>query len=215
MSKRLLVVILLIYAVLLTILLVSMYLMQAVGSETRPSGGREIPVIEPLTVDESSLRVVKQHMERKQDQMLFPINKSDFLMYTSPYGHRISPLLNIEMVHQGVDIAGVWKAEVVAVADGTVVEHWPVPGTPYPGGGFYRGHEVYGGLIVIDHGDFESRYAHLSYSRVFQGQRIRAGEVIGRIGDTGKADGYHLHFELLKDSRTVNPLLYVEDPREE
>lgn len=215
MSKRLLVVILLVYSVLLTVLVVSMYLMQSAGSETNPAGGREIPVIEQQVVDESALRIVKAHMDRKPSLMQFPISPTDFLMYTSPFGHRISPLLGIEMVHQGIDIAGAWRSEVVAIADGMVTEHWPVPGTPYPGGGEYKGHETYGGLIVIDHGEFESRYAHLSYSRVFQGQRVRAGEVIGRIGDTGKSDGQHLHFELLRGGRTVNPLLYIENPKEE
>jgi murein DD-endopeptidase MepM/ murein hydrolase activator NlpD len=173
-------------------------------------GGAEVPIaIEPNPLERAATEIVGRDRE-----FVFPIAPGDYLRYTSPFGHRVSPLLGVEMVHQGVDIAAVWRAEVVAIADGVVVEHWPVPGTPYPGGGEYRGHDVMGGLIVIDHGDgIVSRYGHLSYSRVAQGQRVSAGEVIGRIGNTGRSDGEHLHLTVEIDGKPVNPLLYLPDPR--
>lgn len=146
---------------------------------------------------------------------VFPVHPDDFLMYTSAHGLRTSPFLGIEMQHNGVDIAAVWRAQVVAIADGVVVEHWPPPGTPYPGGGRYHGHPVYGGMVLIDHGDMQSLYAHLETTRIRTGQRVRAGEVIGRVGDTGMARGRHLHLELHINGRAVNPLHYVPDPRSE
>jgi len=102
----------------------------------------------------------------------------------------------------------------VAIADGIVSEHYPPPGTPYPGGGYYQGHEVYGGMIEIDHGNgMVSLYAHLSSTRVHQGEPVKAGEVIGRIGHTGKATGDHLHFEIRINGQPVNPLNYVPGVR--
>jgi murein DD-endopeptidase MepM/ murein hydrolase activator NlpD len=135
----------------------------------------------------------------------FPIAESDFMKLTSPYGLRVSPILNVEMQHQGLDIAAAWRAQVVSVGDGVVVEHWPPPD------GYYRGHDVLGGLIVIEHENgWKSRYAHLSASFVNTGDRIQSGEVIGRVGNTGKSDGEHLHFELWDGlDHPVNPLLYL------
>ena len=172
--------------------------------------------IEQLEASEQSGGLETEYeVQEVEAEYTFPIAEEDFLRFTSPFGLRISPILDAEMKHQGLDIAAVWRAQVVAVADGVVVEHWPSPGTPYPGGGVYRGHEVYGGMIKVDHGDFRTVYAHLSWTRVHQGMRVQAGEVLGRVGDTGKADGAHLHFELEQDGENVNPLLYIVDPRKQ
>jgi len=138
----------------------------------------------------------------------FPVADSDYLVLTSPFGYRVSPLLNVEMYHTGLDIAAAWKAQVVAVADGTVVEHWPPPD------GYWRGHDVYGGMVEVEHADgMRTLYAHLSWTRIHTGDRVRAGEVIGRIGNTGKSDGQHLHLEVIApDGERLNPLLYIKDP---
>ena len=135
----------------------------------------------------------------------FPIAESDYLMLTSPFGYRVSPILGIELYHEGVDIAATWRAQVVAVADGTVVEHWPPPD------GYYRGHDVLGGLVIIEHDEgWRSAYAHLSSTRVNTGGMVSAGEVIGRVGGTGQSRGEHLHFELREPNGTpVNPALYI------
>ena len=135
----------------------------------------------------------------------FPIAEADYLELTSPYGYRVSPILNVERYHQGIDVAATWRAQVVAAADGVVVEHWPPPD------GYFRGHAVYGGLVVLEHENgWRTLYAHLSETRVHTGWAIRAGEVIGRVGSTGRSRGAHLHFEVLDASgQQLNPLLYV------
>lgn len=147
----------------------------------------------------------------------FPIAAEDYLALTSPFGYRVSPLLNIEMHHQGLDIAATWRAQVVAVADGVVAIHWPPPGTPYPGGGVYAGHDLYGGMVTIEHADGKrTLYAHMLSTRVRTGDAIRAGEVIGRVGNTGKSDGEHLHFEVLSmTGERLNPDLYITRPQGE
>lgn len=103
----------------------------------------------------------------------------------------------------------------MAIADGVIKEHYPPPGTRSPAGWQYRGHELYGGMILIDHGEgVESLYGHLSSTRVREGQRVRAGQVIGRQGATGKAVGAHLHIEIIVDDEPRNPLLYLPDIEE-
>lgn len=154
------------------------------------------------------------------DGWSFPIAEEDYLMLTSPTGVRVSPILNVEMYHRGVDIAATWRAQIVAAADGVVVKHYPVPGTVVPGSEtvVYRGHDVYGGMIEIEHEDgWRTVYAHLSQSNVRQGIRVQQGQVIGRVGSTGMSRGEHLHFELIApDGSHVNPLVYISpEPREE
>lgn len=146
-----------------------------------------------------------------EPQWRFPIADGDYLALTSPHGYRVSPLLEIEMWHDGLDIAGVWRSQVVAVADGVVVEHWPPPD------GYWSGHPVLGGMVVLEHNNgLRTVYGHLSYTRVHTGHRVTAGQVIGRIGNTGRSNGPHLHLEVRgSDGATLNPLLYVRIPEEE
>lgn len=139
----------------------------------------------------------------------FPIDPDDFLRYTSPFGLRTSPFFGVEVHHTGVDIATIWRAQVVAVEDGEVVEHYPPPGNH--GGREFRGHDTYGAMILIDHGDFESLYAHMDSTNVRTGQIVNKGDMIGRVGSTGRTTGNHLHFELFIEDERVNPLLYMEE----
>ena len=65
----------------------------------------------------------------------------------------------------------------------------------------------YGNLIVLDHGfGLETRYGHLLEFTVKQGEKVKRGDVIGRVGATGRATGYHLHYEVLANGRLLNPL---------
>lgn len=141
---------------------------------------------------------------------VFPIAEEDFIRYTSPFGLRQDPFFDIQMHHRGVDIATIWRAQVVSVADGIVIEHYPPPGFTQ-GNVVFRGHDIFGGMIKIDHGDFETLYAHFSETNVRTGQSVLAGELIGRVGDTGRARGQHLHLEMFIDGENVNPLLYLSE----
>lgn len=154
---------------------------------------------------------IENNFER-QDNFIFPILEEDYLI-TSPYGIRVSPILDIEMKHQGLDIAAAYRSQVVAIDDGVIIEHWPPPGTPYPNGGSFRGHPIYGGMVLVEHEDgFRSLYAHLSWTRVYTGYEVSQGEVIGRVGSTGQSVGEHLHLEILYENESVNPLLYIDSP---
>lgn len=132
-----------------------------------------------------------------------PVRKQEYKKITSPYGLRKNPIENTggleNTQHNGIDLSGVYRAEIVAVADGVVKDHWRPE---------WKGHDLYGGYIIIQHDDGrKSGYAHLSDSYIHEGQRVSAGETIGRMGNTGKSDGQHLHFILWdKQGRTINPL---------
>ena len=122
---------------------------------------------------------------------------------SSGSGYRTDPMGGKEesQLHKGLDLVGPHHTPVKAAAAGVVVEHWPAPN------GYFRGHPIYGGMIVIDHlnGTF-TLYGHLSTTYVSEGDRVEAGEIIGRQGNTGISTGEHLHFEVI-----VNPLLYLSE----
>ena len=97
--------------------------------------------------------------------------------------------------HKGIDIWNVAKSKalIYAAKEGVVTR-----------AGYTSG---YGNLVVIEHGNgWVTYYAHLSRIRVGKGQRIAAGEIVGNMGQTGNATGYHLHFEIRKNGEAINPL---------
>ncbi|MGM0506007.1 MAG: M23 family metallopeptidase [Bacteroidota bacterium] len=95
-------------------------------------------------------------------------------------------------LHQGVDLRAGRGTTVVAAEDGVVVEA--------------RTSSGYGRMVLIQHANgYQTRYAHLQRSRVRTGQTVRQGERVGNAGDSGTTTGVHLHFEVLKEGRSVNP----------
>ena len=115
---------------------------------------------------------------------------------SSQFGSRTDPFTGRRAFHKGVDFAGREGAEVVAVASGVVI--WS--GDRYG----------YGQLVEINHGNgYITRYAHNVDNLVAVGDTVRRGQVIARMGDTGRATGPNLHFEVLLNDRPVDPLTYV------
>jgi murein DD-endopeptidase MepM/ murein hydrolase activator NlpD len=121
---------------------------------------------------------------------------------TSTMGFRQDPLTGGEDFHAGLDIAAEKGQPVYATAEGTVKEL-----------GY---HNSYGNLIILDHGfGLETRYGHLSQFDVHQGDKVKRGDVIGRVGATGRATGSHLHYEVLANGKLLNPLrLLTQRPRD-
>jgi murein DD-endopeptidase MepM/ murein hydrolase activator NlpD len=115
---------------------------------------------------------------------------------SSQFGNRTDPFTGRRAFHKGVDFAGREGAEVVAVASGVVI--WS--GERYG----------YGQLVEINHGNgYVTRYAHNVDNLVAVGDTVRRGQVIARMGETGRATGPNLHFEVLLNDRPVDPLTYV------
>lgn len=115
---------------------------------------------------------------------------------SSLYGQRTDPFDGHQASHQGIDFAGAPGTRVLAVADG-IVSH------AGPDGG-------YGRLIEITHGNgYVTRYAHNAKLLVEPGHTVKRGDAIALMGSTGRSTGTHLHFEVLRDGRPVNPLSFV------
>lgn len=114
---------------------------------------------------------------------------------TSRYGNRNGKF------HHGIDIAARKGAKIRSAADGVVI----LSGSNIEG---FRG---YGKLIVLQHNeDTISLYAHNSSNHVYNGDCVRKGELIGKVGSTGRSTGSHLHFEVRKKNRSIDPYIYLE-----
>jgi murein DD-endopeptidase MepM/ murein hydrolase activator NlpD len=120
---------------------------------------------------------------------------------SSYFGRRTDPFTGKPANHKGVDFAGKKGAEVVAVADGVVT--WS------------SSRYGYGQMIEINHGNgYATRYAHNSENLVAVGEEVRKGQTVALMGDTGRATGPNLHFEVLHKGRAVNPVKFIRQGAE-
>lgn len=159
-------------------------------------------------IEDSILREEYWNLLRAKERYVSPL---PLLWISSKTGYRTNPMGGgEERLHKGVDIVAPRGTPVRAIMDGIVVEHWLAPGTYW--GTEYYGHPIFGGMVVIDHGgELFSVYGHLDRTNVEKvnatlATPVKKGEVIGWLGDTGKATGPHLHFELV-----INPFRLLEN----
>lgn len=115
---------------------------------------------------------------------------------SSPYGQRVDPFSGKKAWHAGVDFAGKDGSKVIAVASGVVT---------------YAGKRSgYGEMVEITHGDgYVTRYGHHERVVVALGEIVKKGQVIGKMGSSGRSTGPHVHFEVLRHGRHVDPARYV------
>jgi murein DD-endopeptidase MepM/ murein hydrolase activator NlpD len=118
--------------------------------------------------------------------------------FTSGYGVRSDPFRGGAAMHAGIDLAGPMGTPIYATADGQVTS------AGWNSGG-------YGNLIKVDHGrGIETRYGHLSQILVHPGQQVKRGQLIARMGSTGRSTGSHLHYEVRIDGKPVNPIPFMK-----
>ena len=123
-----------------------------------------------------------------------PVKTAEF---TSAFGVRSDPFRKASAMHAGIDLAGPVGTPIHATAEGTVIR------AGWNSGG-------YGNLVEIDHGrGIITRYGHLSKMNVNAGDRVARGQMIGRMGSTGRSTGSHLHYEVRIDDRPVNPIPFM------
>ena len=139
-------------------------------------------------------------MARNKSQMLacvpaiIPVKESEIRQISSYFGYRTDPVYKVSKFHSGIDFAAAIGTEVFVTGDGVVekVEH---------------NHWGYGNMITVDHGyGYKTNYAHLSKFAVKKGQKVKRGQVIGYVGNTGKSTGSHLHYEVLKNDKPIDPI---------
>lgn len=146
---------------------------------------------------ESSLQLLIEYFEDKRSlyastPSIWPIRG----WVTSPFGNRISPFSGILKFHEGIDIAAQTGMPILAPADGLVIK-----------AGFSTG---YGNRVDISHGyGIKTSFAHNSRLNVKAGQRVKRGDVIAYVGDSGSSTGPHLHYEVRVNGLPVNPVRYL------
>ena len=111
---------------------------------------------------------------------------------TSPFGYRADPFLGRLALHTGVDLLQPYGSEIRATAAGRVAHAGPMGG--------------YGDMVEIDHGKgLATRYAHMSEILVQEGQEVAQGDILGRLGTSGRSTGPHLHYEVRVDGEPADP----------
>lgn len=207
-NKFLLIVLLLSIYVLLLCFIIDATRTKAWLAEVEARQTAQLQKIEILTGETINMQTALMEASQPATMALFlwPMHPEDYQRKTSPFGMRVSPIYGGQYrYHRGLDLKGVWKARIRAIAGGVVSDVYPAPD-----GVYWRGHDTKGGYIELTHGNgWKSRYSHMSetYYNVI-GEWVDAGWTIGRQGNTGLSVDPHLHFELLKDGVHVNPLIY-------
>jgi murein DD-endopeptidase MepM/ murein hydrolase activator NlpD len=125
-----------------------------------------------------------------------PVSNKELKRLASGFGMRIHPIYKIAKMHTGLDFTADIGTEIYATGDG-VIESIE---SKFSG---------YGQHVVINHGfGYESLYAHMSRVAVRPGQKVRRGQIIGYVGNTGTSTGPHLHYEVIKNGEKVDPSFY-------
>ena len=125
---------------------------------------------------------------------IFPLKGTEIKYISSYFGYRPDPIYKIEKFHSGIDFSAQMGTETYATGDGVVYD-------------VEKGHWGYGNMVTIDHGfGYKTRYAHLQKAAVRKGQKVKRGQLIGYIGNTGKTTGVHLHYEVLKNDVQIDPI---------
>lgn len=174
-----------------------------------PQGGRSIPLSErpdtehlarSLDRHHADLSRVEQRLRSGLESLLsVPTSFPARARITSRFGARRSPFGRRMEFHDGIDLDLPYGAPVRAAAAGRVVSAEREP--------------AYGNTVTLAHGHgWVSRYAHLSTLGVAAGDRVERGDIIGRVGSTGRSTGAHLHYTVLREGRLLDPLeLLLQD----
>lgn len=148
-----------------------------------------------------SLEAVTTYLNQQKDRLaatpsVWPLQDQGHI--SSGFGPRISPFTGRRQMHTGLDVAAPRGTPIRAVADGVVTFSGTMAG--------------YGRVVVITHGfGLKTFYGHNERNNVRKGQRVKRGQVIGAVGNSGYSTGSHLHYEVLVKDQPVDPLKYIVD----
>lgn len=154
-----------------------------------------------LYVQSKSLDEVFSMAKNKEDMLasipaIQPVNNKDLKRIGSYFGYRMDPFYKVKKFHEGVDFTATVGTDIYASGNGVV----SIAG---------RNSGGYGNEVILDHGySYSTRYAHLSKILVRQGEKIKRGQIIGHVGNTGKSTAPHLHYEVRKNGQPINPIYF-------
>ena len=170
----------------------------AVDSEQIDIENALVAIEKELSLRESEIAAVdfllsRNSLNTKQTPTGWPVKGG---WVSSNFGMRLHPISGKKQFHRGVDIPGKEGGKVLAVADGVVVKSTKA--------------STFGWMIQIDHGDgYTTLYSHNRKNLVSEGETVIKGQAIGEIGSTGLSTGPHVHFEVSKNDRSINPVKYL------
>lgn len=165
----------------------------AMGGPFIPAGGKEA-----FDLSLSQLDTALGHLEavRETARKLPYGNPAPGRDITSSFGTRTDPFFGRPALHAGIDFRSETGAPIRSSGNGKVIT------ASYAGG--------YGNMVEIDHGQgITSRYGHMSRILVSEGQTVRAGDMIGEAGSTGRSTGPHLHYEVRRDGQAMDPMRFL------
>lgn len=152
-----------------------------------------------LVVQSKSFDEVFEMAKNKTDFLaatpaIQPINNKDLKRLSSYYGYRMDPFYKVMKFHEGVDFSAPVGTEIYATGDGTIEK-------------ISKSKRAYGHSVMIDHGfGYKTFYAHCDEIRVKKGQKVTRGQVIATVGNTGKSTAPHLHYEVRKNNKAIDPI---------
>ena len=124
---------------------------------------------------------------------IMPIKKEDLSYVASGYKYRMHPILKIRKFHKGMDFKAATGTPIYASGNGKVV--------------LAQRSATFGKVVYIDHGfGYRTIYAHMSKMATRKGRKVKRGDIIGYVGNTGRSVGSHLHYEVHKNGRALNPI---------
>lgn len=153
---------------------------------------------------EKSFDDIIERAKRKQDMFasipaIQPIENKDLTRVASGFGYRIHPIYKTRKMHSGMDFTAPKGTPIYSTGNGRVT--------------FAGYNEGYGYHVVVNHGyGYETLYAHMSKMEVRKGEEVTRGQLLGKVGSTGLSTAPHLHYEVIKGDRKVNPVhFYYND----
>jgi len=158
-------------------------------------------VSKAIYVQSKSFDTVLDLAQNKEEMLahipaIQPVANKNLKRMASGYGNRIHPVYKTKKMHWGMDFSAPKGSEVYATGDGKIEK-------------VKRSKRGYGNQVKIDHGyGYKTFYAHLNKYIVKKGQKVKRGDLIGYVGSTGTSTAPHLHYEVIKNNRKVNPVNY-------
>ncbi len=155
-------------------------------------------VIQSKSLDEIAKLAEEKEALLKTIPAIQPVQNKDLSRVASGYGMRVHPILKYRKMHNGMDFTAPPGTPIYATGDGTVTKV-----------GLGSG---YGKMVIIEHGfGYKTYYAHMSKYNTKVGRKVKRGEIIGYVGNTGLSSGPHLHYEVWKNGKVVNPVNFYHN----
>ena len=179
------------------VLIPRLYASTAAPAAVGQKSARQPNIPTSLYTPTIGVKPVKPKFYTGLSNIILPLSGFDPSSISSDYGPRTHPVTGRYSNHTGIDLPGVEGTPVRAAANGIVI-------------GAVANDSVYGNQVILGHGrEKNTMYGHMTNFTVQEGQKVKAGDIIGYVGSTGMSTGPHLHWETWANGRPVNPMIFI------